>query len=527
MAVHYTFNDPAAESAHRMRRMQEARRRLDPDLPPPAGDQGGPILVDAEGNKPGHAPPTHATRQEMIDARLQDGHMPGQAVSLTDSELRVHGARPMSLHRYYADPKVAAERRGRIAQGRKDDARMAGFQREYNASTGAPGYDFDAAGNAVEADAAAPKQTGFGQSRQHPVLAAREARGQETQARFDEQIAARQKGDELARQAGYKDQYHRQQASMEKTPGYGHRARDKWIATMMRQNKAVGMSDQDWQDMYDKHAKEGGTHAEIVKRIHASGGVMGSIKRAQGMAGAKGTQAERDAAVAANAKQAHEAMKMAGPQARAFMANNYINARDPFELARAGAANHALDPQGGHGNFGAIVGAEAANAQALAGIGGRKPSPLQAMDADRAMIREKPMGQRAQAYRDQHRALNAGQPENPEAQNMYLVTTGAGDAAQAAKALVMGTGGEEERAFLQEYTAAFVAQSGGSNRAIFENWSRKLGIPVTEESLQLWKNLTGTGVMNVNEYPGFNLIPGWGAGPVPSARAPQPTPDAK
>ena len=351
----------------------------------------------------------------------------------------------------------------------------------------------------------------FGQARQpmDRALASREAAREQARGDMEQMIAARRAGEDAARAKGFKSRFEQQQAGMERA-GMGHRLAGDWVRRM--EHKYQSVADATFlENLYEQYSKdENGnqkTHAETVKAI-AQSGALEKLQTRAGMQGAPAPLVDRRNAVAANAKQYHEARKMAGPQGRAMLANTMIGAQNPFDLARAAAGAHALDPNAGWGNLAMGMGAEAANAEAMAGLGEGRQTPVQKMQADRLRVQQMPVGQRAQGYRDMYRAQNAGQPMNPEQENVFLVNEGIGEAGAAAAAVIAGQPDQEGMAFLREWTNSFTAAGEGTTRPAYEKWRRRLGLQHTQESLQLWANLTGVNVKGAFEWN------------VPSARPP-------
>lgn len=347
------------------------------------------------------------------------------------------------------------------------------------------------------------------------ALAAEQADREKTRGQMDEMIAARRAGEDAARAKGFQSQQQQQQAGLEKQKGGRDILRDQWVSRMharyggLRDSDGNQMPRAFFENMYDT-ASQGGklTHRETV--MNAAGGLK-DLK----VHGGKGVRYQSPQQHAANvrANQIADARRFGVPVQDVIIAQGYAGAQTPFDLARHGLASEAIRPNRGHGNAGVAIGIEDTNARAVQGLGNGNQSPMQRLGGDQKLADSAPIEERAQAYRLQHRALNAGQPENPQAENLHLVNAGAQSASAAAASVLSGEGGEDEMTFLRDYTFAFTSGGESTNRAAFNKWARRLGIPVTEESMALWFKLTGTSPRNYNEAVGdfFQFEPGgWG-----------------
>ena len=350
-----------------------------------------------------------------------------------------------------------------------------------------------------------PEADRFGEERpMNGVLAAREAARGKARGEMEQMIAAKGRAEAAAKANGFKSRFEQDQAAMEKA-GAGARLAGDWVRRMEERYQSV--ADATFLENLYKEYSQGRTHAETVKAI-AQSGVLQGLRTRAGMAGARAPLADRRNAVAANAAQYEKARRLGVPIGDVMIAEGFLGAQNAMDLAKHGAAAEAVRPGRGFGNFGAILGQEAVNAEAMAGLGNGRQTPVQKMQEDRLRVQQMPVGQRAQGYRDMYRAQNAGQPMNPEQENIFLVNEGIGEAAAAAAAVIAGQPDQEGMAFLREWTNSFTAAGEATTRPAYEKWRRRLGLQHTQESLQLWANLTGVNVRGAFEWN------------VPSARPP-------
>lgn len=354
------------------------------------------------------------------------------------------------------------------------------------------------------------------------ALAAEGADRAKTRGQMDEMIAARRAGEDAARAKGFQGQQQQQQAGLERQKGGRDILRDQWVSQMharyggLRDSEGNQMPRAFFEEMYDTASQEGKlTHRETV--MNAAGGLK-DLK----VHGGKGARYQSPQQHAANvrANQIADARRFGVPVQDVIIAQGYAGAQTPFDLARHGLASEAIRPNRGHGNAGVAIGVEDTNAQAVQGLGNANRTPMDRMREDHERnVASRPIGERAQAYRQQHASLNAGQPANPEAENLHLVQAGAGDASGAASSLISGNAKEGEENFLREWTLAFISREGVGSTG-FQKWASRLGIPPTEEAMSLWHKMTNTSgrtwVQAIGEGLGFN--------PVPSVRdmAPEP-----
>lgn len=361
---------------------------------------------------------------------------------------------------------------------------------------------------AVNALQAEPGPAGFGAGRpMDRALAAEVADRERTQEKMDAQIGARRRGEDAARARGFKDEAHRQEATIPRAV-----LRGQWAA---EQQKRHGGDVEAYYDLYDKYSIDGEGNVRdhrAVQRAIASTGVLDLARRKRDQEIAPVPKEQRQAAVRARADQYNKARRLGVPQSEVMLAEGFLGAQSPMDLAKHAAAAEAVRPGRGFGNLGALIGGEAVNAEAVAGLGDGRQTPVQKMQADREIVRGMPMGQRAQGYRDMHRAQNAGQPMNPEQENLFLVNEGAGDASTAANSVISGKADPEGMAFLREWTNSFTAAGEGTGRQSYEKWRRRLGLQNTQQSIQLWKELTGVNVHGWFEAPPSARMPAGGDG---------------
>jgi hypothetical protein len=331
-----------------------------------------------------------------------------------------------------------------------------------------------------------------------------------------EQIDARRRGEDAAKAKGFKSQQQQQQAGMEKQRGGRDILRDQWVSQMHQ--RYGGLQDSEgnqmpravFEEMYDT-ASQGGklTHRETV--MNAAGGLK-DLK----VHGGKGVRYESPQQHAAKVRsnQMDRARRLGIPLEDVQISDGYAGAKTPFDIARMGMAAESLRPGRGHGNVAVAIGVEDTNAQAVQGLGDGKQSVMDRMaDDQRRNVAARPIGERAQAYRDQHKAMQGGQPANPEAENMHLIQAGASDASGAASNIISGAGTDGDEAFLREWTLAFISkESTGSSG--FQKWASRLGIAQTEEAMALWSKLTNTSGRTVYQWLGESF----GFNPVPSVK---------
>ena len=90
-------------------------------------------------------------RQEQIDRLVAAGDDPQTAAMVVDRLREINGGEiPAGLFDSYNTPEGNAALAKRIADGKVANARMAAFERNYNAETGHPEYGYDEAGNAAK-----------------------------------------------------------------------------------------------------------------------------------------------------------------------------------------------------------------------------------------------------------------------------------------------------------------------------------------------------------------------------------------
>lgn len=339
------------------------------------------------------------------------------------------------------------------------------------------------------------------------ALAAEEADREQTRGMMDQQIAARRQGEDAAREAGFKDEAHRQDAGAPRRI-----LRRKWAEEMQAR---FGGSAAAYYDLYDKYAVDGEGNVRDhrgTQRAIADAGALDLVRSEKNEKLEAVPLRDRQHAARVRANQIADARRFGVPVQDVLIAQGYAGAQTPFDLARHGLASEAIRPNRGHGNAGVAIGVEDTNAQAVQGLGEGRQTPVQKMQADRELVRQMPMGQRAQGYRDMHRAQNAGQPMNPEQENLFLVNEGAGDASTAANSVISGQADPEGMAYLREWTNSFTAAGEGTGRQSYEKWRRRLGLQHTQESLQLWKQLTGVNVEGWFEMPPSARKPAGGDG---------------
>lgn len=453
-------------------------------------------------------------QQAMVDSLIADGWTPEEAKRIAENDARVTGGTPQALFDANQSPQMQAARRQRVQDQRAAEARQGRFEANYNAATGAPGWGYNAQGVAGRMEAPVEPKA---EPPMDPALSKQSADRARTQGQMDEMIAAGRRGQEVAESKGFKDQPHMQDRG---TPR--NILRRKWAE---EQQARFGGSVEAYYDLYDKYAIDGEGNLRDHRGTQRAIADAGALDLARSKKKEKLEEVplrDRQQAVRARADQDNMALRLGVPVGKVVLAQGRLGARTPFDLVRHAAADQFLDPQGGGGNLAMGLGAEVINAEAVAGLGDANKTPMDRMREDQERnVASRPIGERAQAYRQQHASLNAGQPANPEAENLHLVQAGAGDASGAASLIISGNAKEGEENFLREWTLAFISREGVGSTG-FQKWASRLGIPPTEEAMALWHKMTNTSgrtwVQAIGEGLGFN--------PVPSVRDMAPKPAA-
>lgn len=108
-----------------------------------------PIVLESVAGMPtGWGPRGRDMRQEQIDRLIEAGDDPVTAARVVDHEMATNGGRIQpGLFDSYNTPQGNEALRGRIADGRRANARQEAFEANYNTATGHPEYGYDEAGN--------------------------------------------------------------------------------------------------------------------------------------------------------------------------------------------------------------------------------------------------------------------------------------------------------------------------------------------------------------------------------------------
>lgn len=151
---------------------------------------------------------------------------------------------------------------------------------------------------------------------------------------------------------------------------------------------------------------------------------------------------------------------------------------------------------------------------------GRPPGPGAQMRQDRQAIADLPVGEQLAGWRDMYRAQQQpGVPADPQAEDAFVARNGRPAASTAAAGIVMGGDDAESMDYLRDWTQSWLAGAVGVNgnptKATYSQWLRQLGIADTQESANLWQQLTG-----VN--PGGSRRPSAQPGAAPPPRASTP-----
>jgi hypothetical protein len=351
----------------------------------------------------------------------------------------------------------------------------------------------------VKATRPDPETDRFGEAKppMDRALAAENADRDRTRGQMGEAIGARRRGEDAAKAKGFKDQSHQQDKGIPQNI-----LRRQWAE---EKQARFGGSVEAYYDLYDKYRVDGEGNLRDHRGTQRALAEAGALDKTRSIKNEKLDPVplkDRQHAAKVRSNQMDRARRLGIPLEDVQISDGYAGAKTPFDIARMGMAAESLRPGRGHGNVAVAIGVEDANAQAVQGLGEGRKTPMEKLTGDQQIADNAPIGERAQAYRLQHQALNAGQPHNPQAENLHIVNAGAQSASAAAASVLSGKAGEDEMAFLKDYTLAFTSGGESTNRASFNRWARRLGIPVTEESMALWFKLTGTNPRQYNEAVG-------------------------